>query len=477
MSDSNEPYPPIDDRYTGVDICKLTRPVFLQDHPSHQNIRAQGDTAPYDIAKREVLDGRLRLNDLSACKQTLSITPVIPQYHYLPSCNTVIACQPLGYDIQEHDSGVFTQRYDSDINFTYGGFDCTIPSLQNETRPYVDQASTLPQQSTFTASDYSQYNCSVGFFDSSFADKNLRRQSSSLFHTGSADTRLNMFQTDPIQVRHTELLRSIACVRGMLMHGVRDRGSLLAVLESACSGFTELLSRPCCDLPDRYYFSDNWLTENADLLDQSTMCHDTRSGKGAAVQHVIKSLNSFLIQTNTDPLFLLLNLSADSFWVDDILQNYPNRTRRTDGSARYNNSVENINRIVAQVLRDGPQTRECIVEKTSFQRRRLSSALAPMFATGLLVEPESIKLSRCFNDGQLLSSHSGGTNLLVTRNRRMEAACIGISSFIRYYLCLRSFRTAMEQTIRMWNPQAQVDFSQDLCFLYDRLAELLPYRS
>lgn len=78
-------------------------------------------------------------------------------------------------------------------------------------------------------------------------------------------------------------------------------------------------------------------------------------------------------------------------------------------------------------------TRERMCEIYKMDKRRLSSALSPLSAVGLLVEPESFKVG---NANQLvIRQRMPGVKLF--RNYRQEEASAQINSYIDYYFATK----------------------------------------
>ncbi|KAG9394866.1 hypothetical protein J8273_0073 [Carpediemonas membranifera] len=108
---------------------------------------------------------------------------------------------------------------------------------------------------------------------------------------------------------------------------------------------------------------------------------------------------------------------------------FPLESAMEDRSIRHNQSVETIICRVVHALRNGPLTREELVQKTKFERRRLSSALGPFKGAWLLAET---------------TEQSKRATIKLGRNYRLEAVSFQISEYIRYFHRLVETVTRLE---------------------------------
>jgi len=157
-------------------------------------------------------------------------------------------------------------------------------------------------------------------------------------------------------------------------------------------------------------------------------------------------------------LFDLLNLVRQGCWVDDCEKvcsmlglsprippaslSYPYVTEEVTSSARFSNSVEAILQCTVAALREGPLTREALVEKTRYQRKRISSALGPYLGLGLLLLPATLRT--CPDIDKVIIRSSPGSNMTVVRNIRLEAAGFAINAFCEYYWEVRKLRMLLQ---------------------------------
>lgn len=159
--------------------------------------------------------------------------------------------------------------------------------------------------------------------------------------------------------------------------------------------------------------------------------------------------------------FDLLNLVRQGCWVDDSEElcarlgmppdipsaalSYPYVTDEVASSARFGNSVEAILQCTIAALREGPLTREVLVERTRYQRKRISSALGPYLGLGLLLLPATLRA--CSDIDRVVLRSSPGSNMTVVRNVRLEAAGFAINTFCRYYSEIRRLRVLLQALV------------------------------
>lgn len=191
-------------------------------------------------------------------------------------------------------------------------------------------------------------------------------------------------------------------------------------------------------------FKDSWIETALETLIGITQ--ETINTYATIESSLIKSLGKEKYnELLTAPLFLLLNVVAAGFWMDDVIPSFPKVLSEEERTKRFANSIEAMYEAVLRTL-GVPATREQLAEKTGFQRRRLSSVMMPLRAIGLIVEPENLKRDRP-NSDRAVCEHDGGSNLILCRNARQEAASFAISSFCRYYRQLRFIRQHLEKMI------------------------------
>lgn len=113
------------------------------------------------------------------------------------------------------------------------------------------------------------------------------------------------------------------------------------------------------------------------------------------------------------PDFTAVNRIADGELLESFLE-FPVLPPPEERTARWANSVRAIYASVVHALADADLTREELEKKTGFQRRRLSSALSPVLALGLIIEVRE------------------GDVIRLRRSKRLEGLCYNASDFIRH---------------------------------------------
>ncbi len=154
------------------------------------------------------------------------------------------------------------------------------------------------------------------------------------------------------------------------------------------------------------------------------------------------------------PCLLLLNLIANGHMADDTTfadvvrelnavrplptiasrlshqgaKIFPVESAMDDRSIRHQHSVETIICRVVAALRQGACSREELVNRTKFERRRLSSALGPYKGSQLLYEVE-------------MTARAG---IKLGRNFRLEGITFHVGEYVRYFLRLVEVANLME---------------------------------
>eukprot|EP00792_Barthelona_sp_PAP020_P004119 TRINITY_DN189_c0_g1_i1.p1 TRINITY_DN189_c0_g1~~TRINITY_DN189_c0_g1_i1.p1 ORF type:complete len:392 (+),score=88.83 TRINITY_DN189_c0_g1_i1:223-1398(+) len=152
-----------------------------------------------------------------------------------------------------------------------------------------------------------------------------------------------------------------------------------------------------------------------------------------------QNLPMFLINILNEhrPDFELLNLVAYGYTIEDLDSNpplhlpwcdrvgiYPRRTLETKRTQRDKKSLEECVIKVLEELKISSNTREELVNKTGFDRRRLSACLVPLEACGLISETGVVKKK----------------SKKLMRNKRFEMVCMQISRWSKYYFLIKKAR-------------------------------------
>ncbi|CAL5999838.1 Conserved_hypothetical protein [Hexamita inflata] len=151
--------------------------------------------------------------------------------------------------------------------------------------------------------------------------------------------------------------------------------------------------------------------------------------------------------------FSLLDQVQAGKYIEDILQNstdlglpssYPVIPKiNYSNTARFELSLNQIIDKVFFLLRMKPQTRDNLALNANLDRRRVSSALSPLSAVNLIVEPEALRIGT--NGKMIVKIRMPGVRLY--RHYRQEAAVCQINMWIEYYLCLKKVRTQIAEII------------------------------
>lgn len=205
--------------------------------------------------------------------------------------------------------------------------------------------------------------------------------------------------------------------------------------------------------------TDEYLTRQGAILTTLAMtpcCNETDSIERLAT---LLGANNFRALSHI-PLFLALNAAYSGVRVESYSP-YPILSG-TEHTGRGVSSLEMVFQSLVAAL-DEPRTRDQLVSVTGFQRRRLSSAINPLRALGLVVEPENLRAAPSGSIKAVIE-RDGSPNMLICRNPRQEAASLTIRVYCDYYLTLKRVREWLE---RGGQP------IYDTRFVNERLGELL----